>query len=374
MTARNPLKLDPTRTKTLRRQFMIDVRRRFRLLRREIMELIVVEDAFGLKDTPGVSPWEDALKILSENGARPTANKRWKFNSDPKKINNFRLWLEKKLDEFLMMDAGEEEGDDVEKLMKAVDDAWFKKYSEAGYRKGAGRAFDDASIARRAATGAGEELAFFKGTREEFLRAAFSRPVAIEKVKILAGRVYTELKGVSSTMSQQLTRELTDGLTRGLSPRRVARNITDSIRKIEKTRALTIARTETIRAHAEGQLDALEIMEMDEVGVMVEWSSAGFNVCPLCEEMDGVVFKVEEARGMIPRHPNCRCAYMPANVGESPKGQKRSKKQIQEAIDKSIAAERPKKSKRTLAEQKTRTSWGGADADVSSRRPKKFEV
>src|SRR5438132_135754 len=43
----NPLKLDPTRTATLRRKFMSELRGRFRALKRKLFRLIVEEDAFG---------------------------------------------------------------------------------------------------------------------------------------------------------------------------------------------------------------------------------------------------------------------------------------------------------------------------------------
>lgn len=48
--------------------------------------------------------------------------------------------------------------------------------------------------------------------------------------------------------------------------------------------------------------------------------------------MEGVVLKIDEARGMLPRHPNCRCALVPANVGEETDDQKRSKTSIQSAV------------------------------------------
>jgi len=64
------------------------------------------------------------------------------------------------------------------------------------------------------------------------------------------------------------------------------------------------------------------------------------------------------------------CSYVPANVGESGEGQVYSQKDIKAAIDASIEAELPKRTKRSLAEQKKRTSWLGADADIDEDRPK----
>jgi hypothetical protein len=79
---------------------------------------------------------------------------------------------------------------------------------------------------------------------------------------------------------------------------------------------------------------------------------------------------LKEARGLIPRHPNCRCSPIPANLGESTAGQVRGKQKVERAIDESIRREIPKRSKRTLAEQKALTRWGGADKRIAKRRPK----
>lgn len=135
--------------------------------------------------------------------------------------------------------------------------------------------------------------------------------------------------------------------------------------------ALVSVPTATIRALADGQLDELEKMGMDEVGVAVEWSTAGDDcVCPLCQPLHGIVLTTQEARGMIPRHESCRCCWTPANVGEDKRKQKRSQKRIQQAIDKSIMAEIPEDNNRSLADQKERSLWAGANKTVAKKRPK----
>ena len=138
---------------------------------------------------------------------------------------------------------------------------------------------------------------------------------------------------------------------------------------IARGRAEVIARTEIIRAHAEGQLDALERMGVERIGVAVEWSTADdTRVCPLCSAMDGVVIKVKESHGLIPRHPQCRCAFIPANVGEPTTGQIRSKSEITTRIDRSLKREGGKK--RTLKESKSRSTWAGKNKTIAKKRPK----
>ncbi len=365
----NPLKADPTRTITLRRQFEQEILKRFNRLKSKILRLVIDEDAFGLKRINRVFGSITDVRfgtfgvgnvgsrgigdLVWDDSRSPVANTRWRFQTDPQKVESFRQWLQDQVTA------------DIVPLQPGPDRYW-ERFVEEGYRKGAGRAFTDV---RKPALQS--NLDFFNGTQEEFLRQSFARPVAIEKVQLLAGRVFTELKGVTEVMAQQVTRVLTDGLARGANPFEIARDLNNRVEKIGKTRARIIARTEIIRAHAEGQLDALEQLGVTEVGVMVEWSTAGDDrVCARCEPMDGVVFKIKEARGLIPLHPQCRCAHIPANIGESTKGQKRSQAEIEKAIDDSIRAEIPKGSKRSLAEQKRLTTTPLADKKIAKKRPK----
>ena len=110
-------------------------------------------------------------------------------------------------------------------------------------------------------------------------------------------------------------RILSDGLIKGEGPAKIARSLTDNIKKMTRTRANVIARTEIIHAHAEGQLDSFQRLNIEEVSAMVEWSTAGDDrVCEQCLSLEGETFTIEEARGQIPLHPNCRCAWMPSDM------------------------------------------------------------
>ncbi len=417
----NPLKADPTRSKTLRRVFETALMKRFRKLNRAIFDLVVTEDAFGLKqrqpfsfnqeqndDTLGNARGnrEESREVtigskknrrenrqtlstrrrsrvqrLRENNFSVIQNQRFAFQSTPQQVASFRQWLE-----------GQIVTDIIPSGANIGDEGYWQRFVEEGYRKGQGRAFTDS---RPAATTSGnlEQLAFYEGTKAEFLASSFGSPVAVEKVQLLAGRVFTELQGVTQAMAQGITRELTEGLSRGESPFVIARRMQDEIRGIGMRRATLIARTEITRAHAEGQLDAMERLGVEKVGVAVEWSTAGDDrVCPLCQPLEGVVMSLKEARGIIPRHPQCRCAFVPANVGESQEKQIRTKGKIDSALDKSIGQERPKfktkvvpgrftptgrpvrrrvgLSQETIKQAKRKSAWRGSDTKVSKKRPK----
>lgn len=334
----NSLKRDPTRTTTLRRVFSQEAVRRYEQLRKDLIDLIVTEDAFGLRQSSIV-----------------TTNARWSFMSTIEKLNQFAQWLKQRLDFRIL-------GNTVEQ----IESAWWYQYVMEGFKKGAGRSFDDV---RKRPTSE-EKLDFFQGRRREFLQGAFGRPESIDKVKLLAGRVLTDLKGVNDATATVLSRTLTDGLVQGKNPRDIASDITKVIDTVSKRRATTIARTEVIRAHAEGQLLALEKLGVTQLGVQVEWSTTGDDrVCPLCQPLEGIVITLDEAKGMLPRHPNCRCSWIPAGVGERDE-QKDTQSKIKRAITKSILAERPKRSKGGIAKAKLQSKWSGADKRIAKNRPK----
>jgi len=264
-------------------------------------------------------------KTLIELG--PTANVSWSHLPVADRIARFESWLRETLHEELLSD---------ENL-----DVWAE-YIRQGYARGAGRAFDDTAQARMKAGKAGpkgrpvrvsDPASFYQGSREQFLKDSFAQRAQRERLESLVKRAMVDLEGMTEEMSTKTLRALSEGLVTGAAPDEVARQITESVDGISRVRAESIARTELIRAHSEGQLDALENLGVEEVGVMVEWIvTPDEKVCPKCEAMEGVVLKIEEARGLIPRHPHCRCSWTPANVGEDEDDQVRGAKSIERAV------------------------------------------
>lgn len=307
-------------------------------------EAVALADELWKDSTP---PWgedidSDAEELFGKKGLTANAG-RWQFASDPEKVRQFKAWLRREM-----------EGE----LTSRSERELWEAYTKLGLQKGAGRAFDDTRRPQRVAAELSGKSDFYLGSRDEFLRSAFNRPVAIEKVQLLASRSFDELENVTTATATRMTRHLTDGLVKGDSPRDIARDL-DRDLDIGENRSLVIARTEIVRAHAEGQLMALEELGVEEVGVVVEWSTAGDDhVCELCQPLEGVVLKIDEAKGMLPRHPNCRCAWLPANVGEDSKDQKDTKSSIGRALDISVEREGGEESR-----------WVGADLTPARDRP-----
>lgn len=330
----NPLRADPSRTATLRRAYWNNLARRFDRLQRQINKLIIDEDVFGWK---------------------VTANTRWRFLSNSQKVAAFKAWLKLQIDQGII------------ELHRATDDGpWQIKYVESAYKKGLDRAY--AEVHKRELN---KKLPFYEGSKKEFLDSTFKKPVSLDRVKLLAGRQLTDLQGITEAMSVAIDRELVDGMIRGESPRQVAARIAKQVNGVGKRRAFVMSQTETLRAHNEGALEGYEELGVEELGVAVEWDTADDGrVCPLCRPLDGVILTVQEAKGMFPRHALCRCVPIPANVGEDTSKQKRTRGRIKAAIARSLEAEIPKKSKRSVETQRKLSPWYGAGRVIAKVRPK----
>lgn len=284
-----PKRTDPSRTTLLTRRFATEIRRRASKLVAAIERWLVEEDELGLVQQP-----DNRLRLNV---------RAYQFLGDAQKVQVFRDWLQQQVSGGLL----------------GVDDEgkpWLSKYLDSSYRKGLVNAYLDTKKTKLARNNPA-----FQGTQEEFLRSTFAQPVRRSKVELLATRAFNEMQGIAGDASKTLGRVLADGMAHGRGARDIAREMRKQIdgTVVPKHRALRIARTEIINAHAEGQLDSFEDLGVEEVGLEAEWLTAGDDkVCPQCSARSGRRYKISEARGLIPLHPNCRCVWRPY-VGPLPK-------------------------------------------------------
>lgn len=271
----NPLRFDPTRSVTIRRQLRGELRRRFARLRQTIRAADYAAD--------GWQPLAARMEVWATWFADAVG--RSLFGPDP----------------------------------------WWTKYVNAMYVKGVSRSYDDV---RKRGPRSATEHAFAKA---EFVRAVQFRhapaspiPLTVnaprlrsipgqhvgERVLALALRLESELKGVAAATTQQMSRVILDGLDRGDDSRTIALALNEVVDGVGLKRSLAVAQTEAVRAHATGQLDAMRQLGIERVAAEVEFVSAGDGkVCPLCLDLEGNVWTVDEAYGMIPVHPGCRCSW-----------------------------------------------------------------
>jgi SPP1 gp7 family putative phage head morphogenesis protein len=336
-------KRDPQRLTGLRNRFVADTNRRFKQLARAIRKLLVDDDVLGFRADRQTAPItlppqrevgrSVASTVLATTNELITNVGEWRFQTDPQKVKNFKEWIQAEMSNGIL----QIQGDGV---------PWSDKYVTTAYRTAYKRSV--------------------KGLPE----GTFGSPVKLTKVELVGTRAFSSLEGISQKMAGEMNRIFAEGIANGTGSRQIAKQLTDRL-DINRKRALTIARTETAYAHSEGQLDAYEEAGVLELEVMAEWSATGDDrVCPRCQPMDGTVLTIKEARGMIPLHPNCRCAWLPANVGESSKGQKKTRKDVERSLKKSKKAEtRGKKGKKSVLDGKKISKRGRKPPVTSPSAP-----
>lgn len=293
---------DPTRTATLRAEYASAIRKRFNALKRTINETVVDNDALGLSSQPsaisGQSPSGTSVFNAAETPSKrlqvAAAAKRYDFPSDPAgKAQAFMDWLYGQADEGVL----EIEQRDGRKIV--MRNEWQNVYVRAAYTKGMQQA--DTILKR---TG--------MPIPEYELWQVLRQPMHADTIGMLYVRNFDELKGITEAMGQQIARELSEGMAKGLGMKGMAKAIATRVDKVGIYRGTLLARTEIVRAHAEATLNRFEEFGLEEVGLQAEWMTAGDQrVCPICGALQGQVYKIAEARGMLPRHPQCRCSWLP---------------------------------------------------------------
>lgn len=278
---------DPTKTAMIRRRFEAEARRRFRELEKRIRREIVDKDGFGLIDPdPNVRP------LVANRGS-------FEFTRSSEKVDAFMQWLEQaERDEILTVAEGTP-------VTRSGSRAWTNKYVESAYQRGIAQA--------------GQRLR--KGgvdVEESWIRGAFNRPIHADRIGLIYTRAYRELRGIGEAMDAAISRSLATSLTEGVGAREIARRLTSDVRRVGLTRARVLARTETIAAHAEATINSYDEAGVEGVEVESEFTtSRDDRVCPQCEALEGRTYTLDEARGVIPVHPNCRCAWIPVVRGGS---------------------------------------------------------
>lgn len=304
----NANNIDPTQTTTLRNAFAREMRRRFQIVARLVALAIVEKDVFGLKNSSVVT-----------NATIPNRG-QFDFPRSSQKVNEFMNWLRRQIQDEIL------EVTDIAQVGNGINGAWTNKYITDSYRRAVLRAQYNL---KKKGYDIPEGLAGIKAT--------LSAPLHIDALGLLYTRTFSDLKGITDAMDGQISRVLTQGLADGDNPLLLARKINQVIKTgggdlglqvsyinpntgkqvsyfmPASRRAEILARTEIIRAHAEATLQEYANWRVEGVTVKAEWITAQDNrVCPLCQALEGQTFTIEEARGLLPRHPQCRCAWIPA--------------------------------------------------------------
>lgn len=277
------IRRDPTRTITLRKAYEAEMVRRIKTVLKLIMETVVENDALYLK--PVESP---GLQFLVK------AAKPYDFPRDPAgKLQGFLDWLNRAFDDHVL-----EVSEGGPSPLTPVN--WQGTYVSDAYNRGLAQANAHLSNLGIAPSDFG------------VVGIGFNLPIDVETVNLLYTRQFELLKGITTAMSSDVSRILSQGFTEGLGPNQIGKLIGDSVKKIGITRGRLIARTEIINAYNTAALNRYETFKVPGVTAMVEFANAGDDrVCQQCINLSGTVYTIQNARGVIPVHPNCRCTWLP---------------------------------------------------------------
>lgn len=281
-------RVDPTRTLVLRRRYEADLVRRIKVIRRIIKELVLQDDVFGLR-----SPGPQAPSIFAKSPPRPPKPppRAWANLPSGEKITAFNRWVRESVRSGIL--------EATRGTSFGRNQAWQDVYLRSAYQKGL------ASAAQRLGA-AGVDV------RDTFIDSAFFRPVHADRIGIIFTRSRADLEGITSAMENQLSRALAQGLLENAGVDAVAQMLVDRVDKIGITRARVLARTEIVGANAEGALNTYEEAGLEGVEAQAEFMTTRDNaVCPQCADLEGDVMSIDDARGSIPVHPNCRCTWLP---------------------------------------------------------------
>lgn len=262
---------DPTRTKTLRRRYAQTLRAPFRAIRAEIRRGVGRDDRLGLSAE---------AESLAAEALSPDIDEleNYEFKRSGRKRRHFEKWLAEQLRTTVLT------------TIRRGRNQYIKKAYDRGV-----------AHAKQQLDESGADL-----------DAAFNAPIRKRTLRRLYSRNFSLLQDITRDVGDELSETLTTGLANGWGATKTARKLNDRIGAVGLWRATLLARTETINAFTEGTLDRFEATdEVDEVAGRAELITAEDNrVCEDCEDLDGETFPIDEARGIIPVHPMCRCAFV----------------------------------------------------------------
>lgn len=266
---------DPTRSKELRRRYGGELAARFRSVKGLVRA--TVED-------------NDALRV-GQGAQLAEAKDDFNAQSRAAKRRKFLQWFRSALREEVLEPA---------RPSRVGQGQHFTgRFVRASYEKGVRHA-------RGALEARGLEL------EDTALDVLLNRPIHKSTLRMMYERHYGALEGITDAVGKEVGRVLTEGLVQGLNPRDLADEINEAIDDVGIQRARILSQTEVIRTHAEASLNSYERGGVDEVTSEAEFSTAGDSrVCDDCRPLDGNVYTIDEARGLVPVHPRCRCSWIP---------------------------------------------------------------
>lgn len=201
------------------------------------------------------------------------------FETDTQKRQAFMEWLDAQQEAGVLSVIGPDENE-------YVDAAYVQGLQNAdGWIRDAGGESDDMDMS---------------------IMEMFNMPVHQDRVEQLYTRNYENLEGITEAAGDAIREELSQGMVDGVSPNEMARRVSGRYDAIGTTRARTLARTEVMNAHHEATIERYLQSGLERIDI------ATTNPCERCAAVAAdAPYSVRQGRGLLPVHPNCRCALLP---------------------------------------------------------------
>lgn len=126
-------------------------------------------------------------------------------------------------------------------------------------------------------------------------------------ISILVQRSLNEYSGFTAATSKIVNREVLAGIVNGAGSYEMAEHLIVALNKSFAS-AERIARTESMYALNNGTIVRFRRNGIEKVERIGHYDD---RICDECAAADGEIYSIEEAAGILPAHPMCRCTWRP---------------------------------------------------------------
>jgi len=200
-------------------------------------------------------------------------------------------------------------------MSELIDESVVEQHVLKAYRKGRARAYVQSKgtkitppqlvngkLIRNAAVPENTE-------KEQFVKTGDQSLHSKKTIKNLVTEAAATLKNIAANMVGAIIKTITGGLLRKKPIQEIAAEVQEDVQKF-KQYAISETTEYAAKTHAESQLDAYADLGHGYVTAIIE-TARDDRVCKKCAHLDGVELPIEQAKGLLPIHPRCRCIWTP---------------------------------------------------------------
>lgn len=208
-------------------------------------------------------------------------------------IDSLKIWTNNKLDAMLK-----------KALSSKTFGNWWTEALRVAYSRGVVSAYSDLKALNRVVSPVP-----FEALASEFVKSTAVRKLAEETLPLIVSAAGDELGMTTSRSVVGLVRQAGSLALEQASARQIASELVETALKGLGANTTRVMQTEMTRAFSWGKLDGAKSLGITQVTIYAEIHGIDdTRRCQLCQDVDGAVFTLDEARSIIPLHPACRCS------------------------------------------------------------------